>query len=114
MPVELDIIRDRNALFREVRGGLVENVYNLRVVNMSAEPQRYRIAAEGLEGLQLINRRGDFEVAAGEIYTLNVQVRLDPVILKRPSNEIFFILDSLSGEKIRLRESARFIGPVIR
>jgi cytochrome c oxidase accessory protein FixG len=114
VPVELDIIRDRNSLFREVKGGLVENIYNLRIVNMSNSRQRYQLSASGLEGMQLINPAGDFEVEQGEVYTLNVQIRLDPVALKRPSNEIFFMLDSVSGEKISIKESARFIGPVIR
>jgi cytochrome c oxidase accessory protein FixG len=114
VPVELDIIRDRNSLFREVKGGLVENIYTLRVVNMSNSSQRYQLSASGLEGMQLINPAGDFEVEQGEVYNLNVQIRLDPVVLKRPSNEIFFMLDSVSGEKISIKESARFIGPVIR
>ncbi len=114
VPLELDIIRDRNSLFREVKGGLVENVYNLRIINMSNEKQRYQLQASGIEGLQLINKAGDFEVGPGEVYTLNVQLRLDPVVLKRPSSEVTFTLDSLTGEKISINESARFIGPVIR
>ncbi len=114
VPIELDIIRDRNSLYREVKGGLVENVYNLRIINMTNEPQRYHIAITGLKDARLINRYGDFKVAPAEIYNLNVQIQIDPVSLVRPSNEIFFTLNSLDGPKISLRESARFIGPVIR
>jgi len=114
VPVELDIIRDRNSLFREIKGGLVENIYNLRIANMSTEKQRYQIQASGIEGMQLINKTGDFEVSAGEVYNLNVQLQLDPVILKRPSSQVFFTLQSLTGEKISITEKARFIGPVIR
>jgi polyferredoxin len=114
VPVELDIIRDRNSLFREIKGGLVENIYNLRIANMSTEKQRYQIQVSGIEGMQLINKTGDFEVSAGEVYNLNVQLQLDPVILKRPSSQVFFTLQSLTGEKITITEKARFIGPVIR
>ena len=32
-PAKLDVIRDRNALFRETDEGLVENVYTLRILN---------------------------------------------------------------------------------
>jgi|TARA_B100001964_G_C14131435_1_gene553072 polyferredoxin len=32
-PVSLDVIRDRNALYRETGEGLIENVYTLRVIN---------------------------------------------------------------------------------
>ncbi|UCE89298.1 MAG: cytochrome c oxidase accessory protein CcoG, partial [Pseudomonadota bacterium] len=34
VPLGLDIIRDRNVLFRETREGYIENVYTLKVVNM--------------------------------------------------------------------------------
>ena len=113
-PVELDIIRDRNSLYREVAGGLIENIYNLRIINMSPVTQRFHLTASGLDGLKLINPKGDFSVRSGEIYSLNIQLRLDPVVLKRPSNEVFFQLDSLTDKKTSTRESARFIGPVIR
>jgi len=112
--VELDIIRDRNNLYREVPGGLIENVYNLRIINMSTTSQRYRLSASGLEGLKLINPKGDFNVKSGEVFSLNIQLRLDPAVLKRPSNEVFFKLDSLNGDKSSIKEHARFIGPVIR
>jgi len=114
VPLELDIIRDRNALYREISGGLVENIYNLRIINMSAEQQRYHLQASGLEGLTLINPKGDVDVNPGEVFQLNVQVRLDPVVLKRPSNEIVFTLESLGPEPLKIQENARFIGPVIR
>ena len=112
-PVELDIIRDRNTLYREVKGGLVENIYNLRIINMTNQAQRYHLGVTGLEGLVLENRYGDLTVEPGEVQTIDVQVRVDPVVLKRPSSEIFFTLDSLDGPKIKLHEKARFIGPVI-
>jgi len=114
VPLELDIIRDRNSLFREIKGGLVENIYNLRIVNMTNEKHRYHLQAGGIDGLQLINKAGDFEVGPSEVYNLNVQLRLDPVVLKRPSNEVTFTLNALTGEKITVIENARFIGPVIR
>ena len=35
-PVSLDVIRDRNALYRESRPGYIENVYTLRIINKAA------------------------------------------------------------------------------
>jgi len=34
IPLELDIIRDRNALYRETVDGLIENIYTLKLINM--------------------------------------------------------------------------------
>ncbi len=115
VPVELDIIRDRNALYRMAPAGLVENVYTLRLVNMYDRQRTFRIGVEGLEGLQLINRHGDVEVPAGSVRSLDVQVRIDPVHLRRASSEIEFTLETVdSGERLKLEQAARFIGPVSR
>jgi cytochrome c oxidase accessory protein FixG len=113
-PMELDIIRDRNTLYREVPGGLVENVYNLKVINMTDQPQTYRVSASGIEGMQLINRRGEITVPGGQVMPVDVQVRADPVELKRVSTEIFFTLETTDGQPMKITETARFIGPVIR
>jgi len=34
-PLEVDIIRDRNSLYRETNDGLIENVYTLKILNKS-------------------------------------------------------------------------------
>lgn len=38
-----DLLRDRNALYRELPGGQIENVYTLKLINMDFQPHRYRI-----------------------------------------------------------------------
>src|SRR5437868_12823274 len=53
MPLKVDVVRDRAALSRIVAGGRLENVYRLQVMNATEQPQRYRIAVQGLEGLTL-------------------------------------------------------------
>ena len=63
VPVELDVLRDRNALYREMPGGLVRNVYTLKIVNMHDAPLRWRIGASGIEGLSLGVEGGGREVA---------------------------------------------------
>ena len=35
IPLEVDIIRDRNSLYRETNEGLIENVYTLKILNKS-------------------------------------------------------------------------------
>ena len=52
-PLKVDVVRDRAALARIAEGGRLENVYRLQIMNATESPQRYRIAATGLEGLTL-------------------------------------------------------------
>lgn len=44
-PLRADLIRDRNALYRELPGGLIENVYTLHVTNMDVVAHAYRLLA---------------------------------------------------------------------
>jgi cytochrome c oxidase accessory protein FixG len=52
-PLRAELIRDRNALYRELSDSSIENVYALRLVNMDDQPHAYRLDVDGLEGLSI-------------------------------------------------------------
>ena len=112
-PLELDIIRDRNSLYRETAQGLVENVYTLKIINMDKQAHRYRLAVSGLEGLELILSAPVIEVPGGEILNLPASVRVDPIVLKRAANEIEFTVFAEDNTELTRIETARFLGPVM-
>jgi len=113
VPLEMDIIRDRSALYQETSEGLVENVYTLKIINMTDKEQTYRLSVKGIEGAELINREGDVSVASGAVMDLPVRVRVDPANLTTPSSKIVFVIESLSSQGLRLEQTGRFLGPVL-
>jgi polyferredoxin len=114
IPLELDVIRDRNALYRETAEGLIENVYTLKIVNMDQSSHRFELDVSGLEGLELNTRSSEILVRSGEVLNLPVQVRIDPVNLTGMSNEISFRIVALNNPDMARIESARFLGPRVR
>ena len=72
-PLKVDVVRDRGALSRIVAGGKLENVYRLQIMNATEQPQRYRISAKGLDGLQVAS---DADVTVGPAESRWVAVRL--------------------------------------
>ena len=54
-PLKVDVVRDRAALSRIVAGGKLENIYRIQIMNATETPQRYRIDAKGLEGLEVVS-----------------------------------------------------------
>ena len=90
VPLEVDIIRDRNALYTETDQGLVQNVYNLKIINMDDRPQRFRLAVSGLEGLKVIGQTEGIEIGSGAVIDLPLRVEIDPIELKSSSTEILF------------------------
>ena len=75
VPMSLDVLRDRNRLYREFWDGSVENVYTLRISNRSTEPQEYRIDFESPLPLEYHGDR-TVRVEAGELEPVPVRLTL--------------------------------------
>lgn len=111
VPLELDVIRDRNALYRETGAGLIENVYTLKVVNMDDYDHEYTLKAEGMEGMKLFIESEKILVKGGEVLDLPVRLRVDEADIKQRSTTIYFILTAKGNEDLKVTEEARFLGP---
>jgi cytochrome c oxidase accessory protein FixG len=57
VPLRAELIRDRNALYRELSDGRIENVYTLKLINMDGQPHRYRIEVLGLTAVEAETNR---------------------------------------------------------
>jgi polyferredoxin len=111
-PLALDVIRDRNTLFRETNEGLVENVYTLKLINMDGKDHRYEITVSGIDGMELRLDADRIPVATHEILSISARVRADPYSLTRASSTIVFTLQAVDDDSLRVEEEARFLGPV--
>ena len=76
-PFKVDIVRDRGTLARQVEDGEVENVYRLQIMNATERPQQYRISADGLPGLRVVDAR-TVTVAPTEAHWVSVTLRVPP------------------------------------
>lgn len=52
-PLKMNVMRDRRVLSREIPGGLLENVYQIQLMNTSEQARTIRIEATGLDGLEV-------------------------------------------------------------
>jgi cytochrome c oxidase accessory protein FixG len=111
IPLELDVIRDRNTLFREDADGRIENVYTLKIMNMDSRAHSYRLSATGIEGVTLRMDRPEIQVASGEVTEIPVTLSADPARLKERSTRVTFTLQASDSEKLKRVEEARFLGP---
>lgn len=111
-PTKLDIIRDRNTLFRETGEGLIENVYTLRILNKDDQGHSYTISVEGMPDMTLLLDKRDITVAAGGVRDISARIQIDPVDIKSASNEVIFHLKAKDAPDMAVSEPARFVGPV--
>ncbi len=114
VPLDLDVVRDRNSLYRETNEGMVENVYTLRILNMDNATHRYRITASGIEGLKLHGADDHVQVESGRAHEVAVRLEADPAVLKARSTSVTFRAAAEDKPKLEVTEEARFLGPVTR
>ncbi len=114
MPIGLDVIRDRNSLYRETSDGLIENVYIIKLLNMDKQDHIYTLTAEGIPDLILKKDSDTIEVKSGEVIELPVRVQVDSYNLKQRSSEISFTLKAKGFDELSVVEEARFLGPAFK
>jgi len=111
IPVGLDIIRDRNSLYRETGLGMIENVYLMKIMNMDQKAHEYRLTAQGLDGMKLVMDKEKLVVQSGEIFDLPMRIVVDPANMKEHAYDISFTLTSTSNPTITTTQESRFMGP---
>jgi len=111
VPLELDVIRDRNTLYRETPEGLIENVYTLKILNMDTRAHGYNLTAGGIEKLHLVLDRGRIAAAAGEVVEVPARLQAEAAELAHRSTAVYFLLQATDDPALRVEEEARFLGP---
>jgi len=110
-PLEIDVMRDRRALYREVANDRIENVYTLKLMNMDTRSHRFRVQVVGVEGLELQSDRSEFTIASGEVIELPVVLRAERAQLRQRSSTVTFTLESIDQPGLRATEQAKFLAP---
>ena len=115
-PFRVDVVRDRATLAREVEDGQVENVYRLQIMNATESTQAYRISADGLPGLKLVNG-SETQLAPTEARWVAVTLRVPHEALAQAgagAHEIHFSVERVpaGGESAAVvREKSTFMLP---
>jgi cytochrome c oxidase accessory protein FixG len=110
-PLALDVIRDRNQLYREIDDGRVENVYTLRILNMDERARRYSLSAAGIAGLELVSEDTAFDLSGGSVSDVVVRLRADLEALTARSSKVTFTIADAHDPALAVTEESRFLGP---
>ncbi|WP_343595357.1 cytochrome c oxidase accessory protein CcoG [Pseudomonas sp.] len=110
--VSLDVIKDRG-LFRENAQGQIENIYLLKVINKTAQPQRYRLRLLDAEGFEL-HGNTEFSIPAGEMSELPVSVAMLAARPASSSQELAFEIRDSDQPAVRSVARSRFVAPLNR
>jgi cytochrome c oxidase accessory protein FixG len=108
-PVIVDVMRDRNVLYRDVGRRGIENVYTLRIVNKQNVDRVYEVEVRGIPGIALAESR-PVAVPAESVHTLPIAVTV-PHERAAGGQAIEFVVRALDDSGIEIVEESRFRGP---
>jgi cytochrome c oxidase accessory protein FixG len=109
-PVGVDVIRDRNALYRLLDDGRVENVYDVKILNKTEQAHSFIVTVRGAGDLTLDPAVARFDVASGEVYPAAIRVRR-PAYEPLGSQDIEFRVQAEDAPRLQASTTARFIAP---
>ena len=110
-PLIVDVLRDRNALYRANMDGSIENGYTLRLINKSEAPAAYRIrVVDAPAGITLGADPGAIGVGPGEVRSVGIA-------LKAPAGAVTGRIDvtlevATLDSETTVAEETRFFGPL--
>jgi polyferredoxin len=108
--VAVDVIRDRNALFRERPDGTIENVYDIKILNKDSAAHEFRITGTGLPGLVVDYAGPTVWVGPGDVQGVPVRIRIPGHELEGGS-DIELTIQATDRPDLKASGKARFIAP---
>jgi cytochrome c oxidase accessory protein FixG len=104
-----DLLRDRNALYRELPDNRIENVYTLKLINMDFKTHRYRIEVVDNEDIVLIvSPEPVLEPEEVGNFILRMQA---PATIGRGSMKVDVLFSTIEEPIIERTVSTRFLMP---
>ncbi|MFT4928689.1 MAG: cytochrome c oxidase accessory protein FixG [Phenylobacterium sp.] len=110
VPLQLDVIRDRGALYQQRPDGLVQNIYTLKIINMDNVDHQITLSVEGLSGIAF-EAPQRIEALSGEVLDLPVVVKINPEQVKQITNKIVFTITTEGDTPLIDKRESRFFGP---
>ena len=109
-PLRADLIRDRNALYRELPGDMIENVYNLKITNMDDVAHTYSLLPE-IPGVAEVESSRPLRLEASSVAGFSVRIRM-PRDAGSGVQSLTLELSSEDNPDIRKKIDAKVLLPV--
>lgn len=108
--LEVDIIKDRNSLFRENFDGEIVNVYTLKVLNKSQKTRIFNISVVDLKGARY-DGDSSVTVEGGGVFTLPVSVATMPENIDERVTQFYFRVQTTdeAGNIVVVEEESKFL-----
>lgn len=105
--VELSVLRDRNVLYRVNNDDMIENSYQLKLLNKEPSARRFNIQATGIDGLQSSLLK-TLAIDSGEMASIIITLTADPKNLSKRVLPVELIISDMETGKMVISQESRF------
>jgi polyferredoxin len=106
---KVDVNRDRGVMSRLAPGGMVENVYQIQLTNVTESQQTYRISVHGLKGITIAsNTKITVNPASERLAAISLQIADGSI--RKGTHPIMFDVESV-GSKEHVEQKSSFYMP---
>jgi polyferredoxin len=109
IPLRAELIRDRNALYRELPDGRIENVYTLKLINMDTVPHSYRMTVLGNDRVGVETSR-PLELAPEQVGVFSLRLSALPEA-GQGVQKLDILFEAEDNPEIKRAASARMLLP---
>jgi cytochrome c oxidase accessory protein FixG len=106
-PFDLDVLRDRNTLYRELEDGRIENVFSVRIINKDQRGHMFRLSALNLANAVVDSDSPTQYVDAEEVKAVVVRVRI-PAAQEHGGRDFSILAQALDRPELNIVSRARF------
>ena len=110
-PIGLDVLHDRNTLYRDLGTGEIENVYLLKIMNKADFSRSFRVQVSRSERYHLDPMAPVFTAGPGEVFNAAVRVRRALWKDDADIDRIRLTITATDDATISATADARFFGP---
>lgn len=110
IPLKVDIIRDRGAMYREVKDGHIENVYRIQIIHAEEVEREFRLTVSGLPDIR-IDSNTTVKMQPTTTRMVPVRVRVAPQTGSSGKNTIHFTVQATDNDEISRTEKSTFFVP---
>jgi cytochrome c oxidase accessory protein FixG len=109
--LRMNVLRDRNALYRELASGQIENVYTLKVLNKSERNHPLNLTVDGLQNFTVVTDPAEPVALAGELTVITARIQAPAKDNSDGGHDIVIKVSSESAPEITADAESRFFLP---
>lgn len=110
MPLDIEVLRDRAALYLKTEDGKISNIYTIKAMNMDSVDHAYRVSINGLKAEMIIGNN-PVVVKSGEVYRTSLALVMEDGKAGEKVSHFDFVIEDVDNPGVTAKRESTFLVP---